>query len=201
MTLAERAQAFNDAYSKWPASHLRVVQEQGHDVLYGRWVLGNNYKAKTEFYGSYPPGYLPRVAVLFPDIEPISVSDGRLTTLHVFSGSLPEGTYVRCDLLQPAELQMDVRLLEPSRDGRYDLIVADTPYSAEDAKRYGTAMPARGHVMRALARVARPSAFLVWLDTCWPMHRKAEWSTVGRIAITRSTNHRIRDLTIFQRVG
>jgi hypothetical protein len=35
----------------------------------------------------------------------------------------------------------------------------------------------------------------------WPMHRKDEWRTVGRIMLVRSTNHRVRCVTIFERVS
>lgn len=48
-------------------------------------------------------------------------------------------------------------------------------------------------------KVTKPGGHLVWLDVCWPMHRKVEWVTVGRIAIVRSTNHRVRMATIFER--
>lgn len=42
---------------------------------------------------------------------------------------------------------------------------------------------------------------LVWLDVVWPMFRKSEWRTVGRITVIRSTNHRARIATIFERVA
>lgn len=58
----------------------------------------------------------------------------------------------------------------------------------------------RGKATRALAQVVDPGGFLVWLDTVWPMHRKAEWRTVGRILLQRSTNHRARIVSIFERV-
>ena len=44
-----------------------------------------------------------------------------------------------------------------------------------------------------------PAAFVVWLDTVWPMHRKDTWRTVGRILLQRSTNHRVRLVTLFER--
>ncbi|MND07635.1 hypothetical protein D3C83_297470 [compost metagenome] len=53
--------------------------------------------------------------------------------------------------------------------------------------------------MAAIARVTIVGGHLVWLDTTWPMHRKAEWRTVGRITIVRSTNHRVRMISIFER--
>jgi hypothetical protein len=67
LSLAQRAEAFATAYSKWPASHLRLVTEQRRDVLYGVWVIGNDYRNRAGLYGSYPPGYLERVNALFAD--------------------------------------------------------------------------------------------------------------------------------------
>lgn len=204
MTLQERVAAFNWTYRKWPSSHLHVVREAGRDVIYGRWLIGNDYRNKSRFYGAYPAGYLERIEALFQDIPLVAPDDtggGRLTTLHVFSGSLPAGPYVRCDIKQEAEIQDSVYDLQPRPHGTYELILADPIYSPLDAKKYGTPMTDRRRAIAALARVARPGAFLVWLDTQWPMHRKAVWPTVGRIALTRSTNHRFRDITIFQRAA
>jgi len=207
MTLSERADAFNLAYSKWPASHLRVVKEQGRGVLYGRWVIGNDYRNKTRYYGAYPAGYLQRVHALFPDIITNSESD-KHHVLHAFSGSLEAGNYARCDVRHDMQAEFccaveDLPNQWPHTDKHaphlWRLVFADPPYSSEDAKKYGTRSVNRGKVTSALARVCEPGAFLVWLDTCWPMHRKDEWLTVGRIVVTRSTNHRVRDVTIFQR--
>lgn len=125
--------------------------------------------------------------------------------LHAFSGSLPAGNYSRCDTTQPAELQCRVEDLPQHESflkfGPWDLVLADPPYSAADAEQYGTGMVDRRRVMAALSVVTRVGGHLVWLDTTWPMHRKAEWRTVGRIGLTRSTNHRVRMISIFERVA
>lgn len=201
MTMTERVVAFSRAFPKWPASWPWVVREQGREVLYGVWVLGNDYRTRSTFYGAYPHGYLPRVHALFPDVPPFRKDAGRLTTLHAFSGSMPEGEYVRCDQVQPAEIASSVYDLDAARDGRYELVLADPPYSASDAAHYGTSMVDRRRAMSGLARVTHAGGYLVWLDTVWPMHRKAEWVTVGRVLVQRSTNHRVRLCSIFQRVG
>jgi len=192
-TLRDRARAYNERFAQWPASHLVVVREQGQEVIYGRWVLGQNYQAPTKFYGAYPPGFLDRVLALFPDV---AAAD----TLHVFSGSLHAGEYVRCDLVQPAELPCSVYDL-PALAGRtFALVLADPPYSKADAEKYTTPAIDRAKALAAIGAVTDLGGHLAWLDTCWPMHSKRTWRTVGRVAITRSTNHRTRDLTVFQRV-
>jgi hypothetical protein len=202
-SLTQRVAAFNAIYSKWPASHLAIVQEQKRDVMYGRWLIGNDYRNPSQYYGSYPAGYLARLAALFGDV-PLLHPNGAWTTLHVFSGSLGSGAYNRCDSMKSCEFPCDVLdlpTLWANVEWRYKLIMADPPYAKADAAKYGTPMIHRGKVLRALAQIAEPGCLLAWLDTCWPMHRKAEWRTVGRIVITRSTNHRTRDLTIFERTA
>lgn len=199
LTLHERADAFNAAFAKWPASHLHVVQEKKRDVLYGRWLIGNDYRNKTRYYGAYPAGYLQRVMAIFPDST---------TPLHVFSGSLPPSDdYDRVDINPGCapDIQCSVYDLpewvgtDPIRHRL--LVLADPPYSSADAEKYGAPMVDRRRVMAALALITRPTGHLVWLDTCWPIHRKAQWVTVGRITLLRSTNHRVREITIFERTA
>lgn len=190
----DRREAFMRAYAKWPASWPWPVREQGRDVLYGVWVLGNDYRNRTRYYGAYPPGYLERVEALFGDV---ALED----TLHVFSGSLPAGRYTRCDSVQPAELRCSVYDLPGATAQRFRLVIADPPYSAADAERYGAPMVDRRRVLEALAGVTVSGGHLAWLDTTWPMHRKAQWQTVGRILIQRSTNHRVRLLSLFERTA
>lgn len=194
LTIRERAQAYNDAFPKFPAGHLHVVQEQGRDVLYGVWSFGQDFRNKSTFYGAYPGNYLQRIGALYPDVDEADI-------LHVFSGSLPKGRYTRCDLVQDAELRCSVYDIRQHTDGRWPLQFADPPYTKADAAKYGTGMVDRRRATAALADVAVPRGHLVWLDTCWPQHRKDAWVTVGQIFIRRSTNHRFRAVSIFERVA
>jgi hypothetical protein len=195
LSLADRAAAYAVAFPKWPASWPRIVRETGGEVLYGTWLVGNDYRNPSTYYGAHPKGYLDRVHALFPD-----VAMTKANVLHVFSGSVPEGPYERCDAIQPVEYHCRVEALPDAAMGRrWNLILADPPYAEDDAKKYGTLMIDRGAVMRALAAVTVNGGHVVWLDTVWPMHRKAEWRTVGRIALIRSTNHRVRLVSIFER--
>jgi hypothetical protein len=192
LTLADRANAYNAQYSHWPASRLHVDHEQGREVLYGWWVIGNDYRNPSRYFGAYPRGFVDRVMSLFPD----AAAD---TTLHAFAGSVPAGPYVRCDLQGDVEARYSVLEL-PDHFGRvFSLILADPPYSAADAAKYSTPPVDRRRALAALAAVAAPGAHLGWLDCCWPMHSKQQWVTVGRIAVCRSTNHKIRQLTLFTR--
>lgn len=197
MKLTDRRQAFIEAFPQWSAAWPRIVEEKGQPVLYATWLLGNDYRARSTYYGAYPPNYLSRVWALFPDVD-----RGITTVLHAYSGSLPPGPYSRCDLSRPVEYVNSVEALPQSLAGhRFQLVLADPPYSLEDAVRYGTPPVNRGKALAALAEVTLPGGHVVWLDTAWPMHRKAQWRTVGRITVVRSTNHRVRMCTIFERAG
>ena len=50
-------------------------------------------------------------------------------------------------------------------------MLADPPYSVEDAERYQTTMIKRNKVLSAL-RGLSPGAHVVWLDQVLPMYRK-----------------------------
>lgn len=195
LTLEDRCEAYAAAFPNRP--RLQVVTENKRPVIYGTWMGGADYRRTSEFYGAYPHGYLDRVMCLFPDV----VSTGQDSDiLHVFSGSLPPGPYKRCDMRQPAEIRASVYdlpniiLNSPPR-----LVLADPPYSAADAKKYGTPMVDRRRALAAIATVTQPGGHLVWLDCVWPMFSKRDWRTVGRITLIRSTNHRVRLVSIFER--
>jgi hypothetical protein len=44
--------------SLFPAEDGRIV---------GTWVMGNDYRVTSKYYGGYPAGYLKRIKSLFPD--------------------------------------------------------------------------------------------------------------------------------------
>lgn len=195
VSLTERAAFYRAEFPEWPGSWLHVSERW----LHGVWIMGNNYRNRSPLYGAYPPGYLGRVLTLFPDAE---------RTLHLFSGSLQRpqearGLWVGLDLVRDAErcptVRADAARL-PFRDGSFDLVLADPPYSLEDAKRYGQKMPDRRKVLRELHRVVEPGGFLIWLDCSMPMFRKAEWDWFGAIGLIRSTNHRFRTVVMFRRL-
>lgn len=199
MTPAERASAYNQANPKRPELHC----SQGW--VTGTWCIGACYKNPNKLYGAYPHGYLARVHSMFPDAQSV---------LHLFSGGLTlayaQQAAKACDV-QLVDLygpeqgrhptwQGDVTALPAEWAGRFDLILADPPYSPSDAEIYGVKMPNCAKVIREARRVAKPGGNLVWLDTRWPMHRKTDWKTWGHIGLVRSTNHRMRLVTMFEAV-
>jgi hypothetical protein len=169
------------------------IGEDGRVV--GTWIMGNDYRVKSGYYGGYPAGYLRRVAALFPD---------RQRVLHVFSGMVDvaamPGDTVDCNPAMKPTWHADAHDLSSVPLDQYDLVLADPPYSVEDAERYQTTMVKRNVVMRSLAAGMRAGARVVWLDQVLPMYRKDEWMIEAVIGMVKSTNHRFRVTTVFKRL-
>lgn len=162
--------------------------------LVGTWIMGNNYKVKSGYYGGYPAGYLKRIKALFPD---------KTSILHIFSGKVDTdilpGKTVDLDPNANPDYVDDAQSLESVPIEEFDLICADPPYSIEDSEHYMPTMVKRNKVMKALGKRAKSGTHVVWLDQVLPMYRKDEWSVVGVIGMVKSTNHRFRVITIFEK--
>lgn len=186
LDLDQRAKCYSETFPDYPP----LVVAKGW--IYGVWMMGWNYRG-SGYYGSYPPSYLKRVMSMYPDATKI---------LHLFSGSLGSGVVGdRFDIdpgLSP-DIVGDAHQLSDYVSPVYDLIIADPPYSDEDARHYGTPMVNRNTVVRECAKVLVPGGHLVWLDQVRPMYRRDEWSAVGTIGVVRSTNHRVRVVFILER--
>lgn len=174
--------------TKFPAS-LFIA---GDGRVVGTWIMGNNYRVKSEYYGGYPPTYLRRIKALFPDKQKV---------LHLFSGKVDldvlPGDTLDCNCALSPTFVANAEEWVPTG---YDLILADPPYSKEDANHYGTGMVNRNKVIRTLAGSLAPGAHVVWLDQVLPMYRKDEWTVEAVIGMVKSTNHRFRVITIFKRI-
>jgi len=189
LSIEERAELYNKAFPKFPP--LRIWNGRIEDI----WFLGQNYRSRSTYYGSYPGNYLKRIQVLFPEPSP---------TLHLFSGSLPKGNYILFD--RKADLNPDVvgsaeHLSHYFSDYKFGIIFADPPYSIEDAEHYGCTLIKRNTVIDECWKVLLPGGVLIWLDQVWPQYSKAKWKLYGKIGIEISTNHRARSVTILQKVG
>ncbi len=160
----------------------------------GTWIMGNNYRVKSGYYGGYPAGYLKRIKALFPDKESV---------LHLFSGKVDleafPGKTVDINPEQEPDYVDDAQSLENVPIEDFDLILADPPYSVEDCEHYQTTMIKRNKVMKALGKKATSGTHVVWLDQVLPMYRKDEWDIVAVIGMVKSTNHRFRVIVIFEK--
>lgn len=190
MTPADRIAAYEKA-TGWKLSLFLGPADQ----IVGLWVMGNNYTVKSGFYGGYPASYLKRVRALYPDDR---------KTLHLFSGEVDlkefPGDTVDCDFDRwPTYLDNAEELTKVPLES-YMLVLADPPYSEEDAVHYGSPMVNRNKVLKALERLPA-GAHVVWLDQVLPMYRKDTWDIYARIGMVKSTNHRFRCVTILERKG
>lgn len=214
MGYQDHALYYNEAFPKRPPL------AYGNGMVTDTWMIGACYKNPsrnpdgTPFYGSYPYGYLERIHAMFPDARKV---------LHAFSGGLTlqaardawtDNVQQSVFDWQQCELELvdihgpeqgryptwqgDVCAMPEDWHGRFDLILADPPYSKEDAAKYDTPMVSRREVIASLYNVAAPGGNLVWLDQVWPQHRKAQWKTWGTIGLVRSTNHRVRMVSLFE---
>lgn len=166
----------------------------GDGRVVGTWIMGQDYRVSTGYYGGYPAGYLRRVKSLFPD---------RKHALHLFSGKVDRtafpGDTVDLDSTLNPDFLDDAQTLENVPVDHYDLILADPPYSVEDSEHYAPSMVKRNKVMSALSR-AWPGTYVVWLDQVLPMYRKDVFSLEAVIGMVKSTNHRFRVMTVFRRL-
>lgn len=188
MDLQERIDNYTKATGYPPALWVQ------NGVIYGVWIMGNDYRVKSGYYGGYPATYLRRVRALFPD---------KSRALHVFSGRVdqsdwPGDTVDVNPALGPTFVD-DAQSLETVPVEDYDIILADPPYSVEDCDHYQTTMVRRNKVMAALGRRAKPGTHVVWLDQVLPMYRKDQWKVVAYIGMVKSTNHRFRVVTVFEK--
>ena len=104
--------------TKFPRS--LFVSEDGR--LVGTWIMGNDYRVRSAYYGGYPAGYLRRIRALFPDKQRV---------LHLFSGrvdlaALPGDTVDINPALGPTFVD-DAQTLAAVPLERYDLVLADPP--------------------------------------------------------------------------
>ena len=160
------------------------------------WVIGNTYsKNKNKFYGAYPYKLDKRIIALFPDCPNI---------MHLFSGIINDGNNITTFDINP---ELNPTICDNVKNiknyekiiSKMDLIMADPPYDKSDFKKYGYRPFSKKRVIRDLASIMRSGSFLTWLDTREPMYRKDTWKVIGNIAIRVSTNHRIRNLSLFQK--
>jgi hypothetical protein len=169
------------------------------DIVCGFWMCGNNYHNKSPLYGAYPPCYLPRMKLLFPE-------EFKHNVLHLFSGSINvdnEPNVLTLDInpdFHPMIVDNAVNVGQHF-NGDVDLILADPPYDNNHLK-YGTEKVNKKKVISASTKALRTGGFLVWLDTIMPIWSKADgWKLRGTIGLLQSTNHKVRVATILEKVG
>ena len=117
--------------------------------------------------------------------------------LHLFSGSLTDDVVGdRFDInpnLKP-DICGDAHKLSELVTKKYDLIIADPPYTNEDADHYGSPMINRNKVLKECVKILEVGGYIMWLDMTLCMYRKDELLRCISIGVERSTNHRFRQV-------
>jgi hypothetical protein len=198
LSLIERSEAYAKVFPKWPAPR---TDDRWLDSM---WVMGNDYRAVVRneddkpYYGAYPPNYVARIMSMFPDAEKV---------LHLFAGSVPfSEKHARFGNVVSQPLGPLDKIGDAERIGleyppnSFDLILSDPPYSPDDAEKYNVPYYNQRIVIGEAFKILEPGGHLVWLDTKLPMFRKDMWHLWGLIGIVRSTNHRFRVVSIFERL-
>lgn len=159
------------------------------------WFLGQNYQNATTYYGAYPPMYWKRIQTFIKPDDKV---------VHIFSGSLQQGNYVRVDMDKEQNPDICCKAEEIHNHIEHnsiDVVFADPPYSKADSDiGYKGNYPNKKQTLHSLHKILKPNGLIFWLDTALPIFRKTEYKLVGTIAIIISTNHRIRLTSIFQKV-
>lgn len=162
---------------------------------YATWFLGQNYKNATSYYGAYPPMYWKRIQTFVKPEDKV---------VHLFSGSLTEGNYIRVDMdetMQPDIVCRTEKVHEHIAPNSIDIVFADPPYTQADSQiGYKGNYPNKKATISSVHTILKPGGLLFWLDTCLPMFRKTEFALAGVITILISTNHRVRLVSVFRKV-
>jgi len=180
----------NNYRREFPKSHLCVV----NDHIEGLWIIGHSYASgySREWYGAYPSSLLRRIMAIFPELKPF----------HLFSGWVDADWTLDLHRKSRARIRGDAHDL-PLRPESLELIVADPPYTEEDAKHYGMPMVRRTRVLGECWHALKPEGFLVWLDLMYPqfvLFDQYKYDLYGIVGVIISTMHRIRQLTFLTKV-
>ena len=172
----------------------RDSQFQTGARAYATWFLGDDYRNATSYYGAYPPMYWKRIQTFIQPQDKI---------VHLFSGSLTAGNYIRVDMdtaMNPDVCCKSEEIENHIEHNSIDIVFADPPYTTADSKiGYKGNFPNKKKTISSVHKILKPDGLLFWLDTCLPMFRKTEFELVGVITIIVSTNHRVRLVSIFQK--
>ena len=180
-----------------------IVEHNG--AAYGFWLIGRWFNATRGgpyYYGAYPPSYLKRLELLFPE-------QFKGTILHLFSGTV-KGDGQRIFTLDvnaeplpgiKPDFVADAECLDeyvPAES--FDLIIADPPYGENHVK-YGLRKKVnRKRVIHLCSKVLKNGGYLIWLDTIVPQWSRADgWTLRGLIGCGQSTNHQVRVITLLQK--
>lgn len=173
------------------------------------WLLG---RPKTGYYGSYPAGFLTRarnVLGVHRDDPVLHVCGGKLRE-HKCGPACPgDGTHyhgvglndrtVDLDPTLTPDFVQDVREPLP-HPGYWAAVLADPPYSPEDAAHYtvgAEVFPSAGEVLRNCCAAVRPGGRVGIIHYEWP-GPPSGWREVAAIAVGTGRRAKARWFTVWE---
>jgi SAM-dependent methyltransferase len=160
--------------------------------IYGVWYCGTAWD-RVRLHGQYPPTFMKRALSLFPEATDV---------LHVPSGSIDGGgvTVDRVvDSVRRPQIQADAAHL-PFRDGSFDLVLSDPPYTRDDSAKYGCKPYPLGKAMEEHHRVLRVGGHLGVLHTYYPRYRRKQWRLRALIAVVTGFMRATRMFSVFEKL-
>ena len=200
--VSRMAALYHAAFPKYPPLQV-VTAADGGGRIEGLWTIGHSFRNKFPYYGGFPGNLLKRMMSMFP-------GKASRNMLHLFSGGLPGGDYLRYDARQfetkeyvdnalvrgDAENLYDTLQASPWwKDVLFDLVIADPPYTQADAVKYGfEKLVNYKKVLAEVHKVLRPGGWLLWLATRIGIYSNMNWRLGLIVPVYCGTNKIIRCL-------
>jgi len=161
------------------------------------WILAR--PKGQRIYGAFPSGFYWRMRVMLP---------GYLC--HLCSGSLglaDDDNALFVDKTRPAwaeglagEFFLQANATATGlRDGTFDAVMIDPPYSPEDAAEYGHDYPEPKDLLREAWRIVRPGGRVGFLHYLFPRPPVKDYRLIATISVLMGYGNRVRLFTVFEK--
>lgn len=166
-------------------------------------------RPKVKYYGAYPAGFLDRARLFLGvtiDDAVLHVCSGRVKD-YPFAGLGPNDKTVDLDPKLKPDYVRDVRDVRglPARKGGWPAVLADPPYTEDDAAHYAPgaeAFPAPHALLSQCLAAVRPGGRVGFLHYAWP--RPPDWmgkiKCVALLGVVSGYGGRIRAFSVYERV-
>lgn len=161
------------------------------------WLLT---RPKVAYYGAYPAGFLSRARRLLGVgiTDPVLHVCGGKVRDYPYSGLGPNDKTVDINPDLAPDFVMDVTKELP--EGEWPAILADPPYTEEDAKHYGNAdFPSANALLRLCLQHVPVGGKVGMLHYVWPQPPTTAVE-VAVVAVGCGRNGRARWYTVFERL-
>jgi hypothetical protein len=163
---------------------------EGHPVMYGKPQPTKHFEAFPDG-GGYPKGFIEWALSTLGNVDYSRV-------LHLCSGSVRTGFTVDLRESVRPRVVADARQT-PFRDGSFEAIMCDPPYSLEYAQNlYGTTYPKPGELLREAARLLVEGGRVGLLHHLVPMNR-APMKFVKVYGVTTGLGTAIRAWSVLEK--